>query len=621
LLDKFLLISNITFNHLIVNMNMNINIKPGIIFTVALLLLSSATHANDIKNTNSSSSVLYLNQAWSASDREHFYWQPQGSALLSYDIYLTLTLPNSTERFNSRTNADRMGLLADPINSSKNPDDLPIGIAKSVIKKGELKGTYAGLTCAACHTSQIQYKGTQIRIDGGTAHRFDALLWLQTLSKSIDEPLNNPASFQSLLNRIKENSTVDENDLRARLKNDAEFIRLQLTQSFIVPFPPGPGRTDAFAEEINTVNAIHTGIFYNSRPALAPVKPPFLWNASQSAWVEWSGIAPNPFVRNYSEVLGVFARYDVSSPKDDLSQTSTTVDVKSIIGIEQLLRQLAPPAWPEQVLGKLDQGRVKEGSKLFTQYCVECHTTYPYRWSAKRASGMRMIENALVPQEIIGTDNQHLLGIIFDTNATMLTRHLAKDLDGKTAVSSGELFSAIELPLIAHDLKAAGPFTDAEILDMNGFIDETVVLNIPVNSYKAAPRDGAWSTAPFLHNGSVPNLYELLSPLEQRSKTFYLTREFDPIKLGLDIKNSHSGYLFDTTLIGNSNAGHLFETGAGPGIIGPELTVDERFAIIEYMKSIPEIPGRVTPYGGPADPIIAENDTSWFNYKHPYGQK
>jgi mono/diheme cytochrome c family protein len=589
-------------------------------FFVSAFTLLSPTHAENLQN-DTFSDIVYLNQAWSKNDRDTFYWQPQGSALLSYDIYLALTLPDSSERFNSRTNADRVGLLVDPTPNSKNPDNLPIGVAKSVVTQGDLKGAYAGLTCAACHTNQLQYQGKQIRIDGGTANRFDVLLWLQTLSKSIDEPLNNPASFQSLLKRIKETGPVDEIDLRARLKVDAEFIRLQLTQSFVVPFAPGPGRTDAFAEEINTVNAIHTGIFVNSRPALAPVKPPFLWNASQSAWVEWSGIAANPFIRNYSEALGVFARYDLTSPNINLNETSTTINIKNIIGIEQLLRRLAPPAWPEKIFGKLDQARVKEGSKLFEKYCVECHTTYPYRWSAKRASGKRMIENALVPQEIIGTDNQHLLGIIFDANPTMLTRQLAKYVRGKTAVSSEALFTAIELPLMARDLKAAGPFTELEILDMNGYINESVSLKIPINSYKASPRDGAWSTAPFLHNGSIPNLYELLSPLNQRSKTFYNTREFDPVKLGLDIRNSYSGYLFDTTLIGNSNSGHLFENGTGKGIIGPELSVDERFAIIEYMKSIPETPGRITPYGGPDKPILADNDDTWFNFKHPYGSK
>ena len=52
--------------------------------------------------------------------------------------------------------------------------------------------------------------------------------------------------------------------------------------------------------------------------------------------------------------------------------------------------------------------------------------------------------------------------------------------------------------------------------------------------YKAAPRDGVWATPPFLHNGSVPNLYEMLIPAKERTKKFYIGREFDPVKVGLD---------------------------------------------------------------------------------------
>lgn len=586
---------------------------------VLLSSLSIVSAQSDKQPDQPPTDIIYLNQAWSAQDREKFYWGSQGSALLSYDIYLNLTLPDSNELFNSRTNSDRMGLLVDPVNPVANPDDLPIGVTKSVVTQGSLKGSYAGLTCAACHTNQLQYKGSQIRIDGGTATRFDALLWLQTLSRSIEAPLTQPAAFESLLKRIQERSPIDANELRIRLKADADFIKLQLTNSFVVPFSPGPGRTDAFTEENNTLAAIHTGIKENSRPALAPVKPPFLWNAPQSAWVEWSGIATNPLVRNFSEVLGVFARYDVSTSQQNLTEVDTTVDLKAIIGIEQLLRRLAPPAWPEKILGKLDQTRIQEGSKLFAKYCVECHTTYPYRWSAPRARGVRMIENAMVPQEIVGTDKQHLQGILFDQKPTMLTQHIASRLQGKTVVSANELFSALEQPMIQRALKQAGPFTQEEILDMNGYIDQSVALNIPINSYKAAPRDGAWATAPFLHNGSVPNLYELLSPFAQRSKTFYLTREFDPIKLGLNTENAKAGFLFDTTLIGNSNSGHLFENKEGPGVIGPELTPAQRFAIIEYIKSIPDVAGRVTPFGGPKQPVIAQDDPVWFNTRHPYG--
>jgi hypothetical protein len=179
---------------------------------LSLLLPVISVSAEENK---SPSEVIYLNQAWTAQDRANFYWKPHGSALLSYDIYLALTIPGTNELFNSRANSNRMGLLLEPINQTANPDDLPVGVAKSVVTSGTLRGTYAGLTCAACHTNQIQYKGSQIRIDGGGASRFDLLLWLQTLSRSVDAPLNDPVLFASLVNRIRETSPVDESDLKA----------------------------------------------------------------------------------------------------------------------------------------------------------------------------------------------------------------------------------------------------------------------------------------------------------------------------------------------------------------------------------------------------------------------
>jgi hypothetical protein len=56
----------------------------------------------------------------------------------------------------------------------------------------------------------------------------------------------------------------------------------------------------------------------------------------------------------------------------------------------------------------------------------------------------------------------------------------------------------------------------------------------------------------------------------------------------------------DTSLRGNSNSGHSFEDSPrGNGVIGPLLTEDQRWALVEYLKSIPEEAGRVTPFGGP----------------------
>jgi len=98
----------------------------------------------------------------------------------------------------------------------------------------------------------------------------------------------------------------------------------------------------------------------------------------------------------------------------------------------------------------------------------------------------------------------------------------------------------------------------------------------------------------------VPTLYDLLLPASERPKKFCIGREFDPVKVGLDTSGQSGCFPFDTALLGNSNAGHSFQAGPrGNGVIGPLLTEDQRWELVEYLKSIPEEPGRVTPFGGP----------------------
>ena len=143
--------------------------------------------------------------------------------------------------------------------------------------------------------------------------------------------------------------------------------------------------------------------------------------------------------------------------------------------------------------------------------------------------------------------------------------------------------------------------TDAELLDMNGY-RELPGPPPPERSYKAAPREGVWATGPFLHNASVPNLYEMLVPASQRSKTFKLGRDFDPVKVGIDTSGASGNQVFDTTLPGNANVGHSFENGKrGNGVIGPLLTERQRWALVEYLKSIPEKDAQVSPYRRPAE--------------------
>jgi hypothetical protein len=109
-------------------------------------------------------------------------------------------------------------------------------------------------------------------------------------------------------------------------------------------------------------------------------------------------------------------------------------------------------------------------------------------------------------------------------------------------------------------------------------------------AYKARPLDGVWATAPYLHNGSVPNLYLLLSPVEERPREFWLgSRSFDPVDVGFEHGELDGGFRLRTEEPGNSNGGHEFrgppDGPLGSGVVGRALAPDERRALIEFLKT------------------------------------
>ena len=102
--------------------------------------------------------------------------------------------------------------------------------------------------------------------------------------------------------------------------------------------------------------------------------------------------------------------------------------------------------------------------------------------------------------------------------------------------------------------------------------------------YKARPLNGIWATAPYLHNGSVPTLYELLLPAAQRSKMFTVgSREFDPVNVGLRSGKEDGPFQFDTSLAGNANSGH---EGAAYGTEPGQLNEVQKRELLEYLKTL-----------------------------------
>lgn len=129
--------------------------------------------------------------------------------------------------------------------------------------------------------------------------------------------------------------------------------------------------------------------------------------------------------------------------------------------------------------------------------------------------------------------------------------------------------------------------------ELNGW--NTLDLPQVVMVYKARPLAGIWATAPFLHNGSVPTLYHMLVPATERPKEFYVgSHEFDPARVGYRYSDRQEGaFRYDTTIPGNLNFGHEFRAGyvgwkpgdqPGYGVIGPQLSEDDRWALVEYLK-------------------------------------
>jgi hypothetical protein len=350
----------------------------------------------------------------------------------------------------------------------------------------------------------------------------------------------------------------------------------------------------------NRVTANLPGIPENTSTPLAPVKPPFLWNAPQGLWTQWAAFVQDPILRNLGETTGVYMDVNLraSSPAEGLFAANPAIP--ELLRVESALERLAPPSWPEETFGKIDREKARVGKALFMENCASCHNAWPYRWTEANKYGKRFILVGLTPQSYVGTDTTQSKTLRPFAITGSLSDQLPGELRGKAVLPLVE-FKVILQRNIFERVFADLKMTDAEKLTMHGY-RESPQPPAPDLVYKAAPRDGVWATAPFMHNGSVPNLYEMLVPARERTKKFYVGRDFDPVKVGIDTSGNSGRFLFDTALVGNSNSGHSFEDGPrGNGVIGPLLTDEQRWGLVEYLKSIPEQPGRVTPFGGPPE--------------------
>jgi RoxA-like, cytochrome c-like len=93
--------------------------------------------------------------------------------------------------------------------------------------------------------------------------------------------------------------------------------------------------------------------------------------------------------------------------------------------------------------------------------------------------------------------------------------------------------------------------------------------------YFAATLSGVWAGSPYLHNGSVRTMQDLLTPPQQRETRFHRrSRAFDEDAMGY---TDEGRYVLDTSAGGNSNSGHNY---------GTRLAPSEKHDLIEYLKTL-----------------------------------
>jgi mono/diheme cytochrome c family protein len=204
--------------------------------------------------------------------------------------------------------------------------------------------------------------------------------------------------------------------------------------------------------------------------------------------------------------------------------------------IQAYMLSLEAPKYPWPINAK----KAEAGKVLFEHNCARCHGTYGPDGS---------YPNKVIDLDVIGTD------------ATLATG----------------------FPIEAGDMYNQSWFGQEKGVDGRAKAHR---------GYQAPPLDGIWATAPYFHNGAVPTIYHVLNS-KARPKVFTRsyrtgTDDYDREKVGwkytpldrpADPKSppAEQRKVYDTTQPGRGNTGHTF---------GDKLTDSERWAIIEYLKTL-----------------------------------
>jgi cytochrome c553 len=523
-----------------------------------------------------------------------------------------------------------------------------------------LNAKWVGMNCSACHTNEITYQGQRLRIEGApTLADFQTFEWEMLAALQATQTDNE--KFVRFAARVL-GDAADETakaSLKKQLQEQIDwYAGLKKINDGNVAY--GRGRLDAQGHILNKV--VLAAGQANKIPTVmadAPASYPHIWNTSQQKHIQWNGIAKNtarvPFlgnqtdlgalIRNMTEVIGVFAQIDLESGKATAGYNSSA-RAKNLVGLERQLMHLQSPRWPAD-FPPLDEKKVQRGRALFEEErdfagvkasCATCHkhmefddTESPLKEQMTLIGEVRtdvfLACNTFLHQTAPGNfAGQKVFGLSGEVIAedkrtgkpdlkSVPTRFVL--INSTVGTMIGKADSIIES--LAEPIAPSDPGRKVKDLDLGKYLPGATDTNKRVQaqeclkavfaksdenilSYKARPLNGIWATAPYLHNGSVPTLYDLLGMSDiklttddpdrpanaaPRPEVFGVgSRNYDPVKGGYvsDLNDPDNKFVFrvkdenGAPIPGNYNNGHDYGTAT--------LSEDDRMALVEYMKSL-----------------------------------
>lgn len=501
----------------------------------------------------------------------------------------------------------RYGYL--PLPERTDYPDLPVGFTVN----GAGEAASMGMTCAACHTRQIEVGGTAYRIDGGPGI-VDFQAFLTDLGDAVRAVLADEKAFADFAEEVG----GDPGALRNNLQDWSS--RYDLFMGRALPNPAwGPGRLDAVSMIFNRVSGLNIGhdgavIVENIAVADAPTRYPFVWNAARQDKTQWLGFGANGndilgLARNLGEVYGVFAD---ARPKpapgtlldvDYLARNSANWE--GLKELENYLDRIGPPKWPFA----LDQALAAQGRAVFERSadaggCADCH--------GKQRGAFRSLIHSTwaTPVQDVGTDTRACrvldrtvaTGVLEGAKIPVLERPMAAEAPafdvlamtvlGAIVQHSTGFVNEIEKELIGKALGdgVAGherignrfaPLTEAFPVS-DGNTPHPLTKQTEGCAFEARVLEGIWAAAPYLHNGSVPTLADLLEKPAKRPGSYMPGPVYDVQRVGIAREQTAFAHVIvtpgcDAKSSGSSRCGHDF---------GTDLSAADKRALLEYLKSL-----------------------------------